>query len=79
MCSKTRFPRTGGSSGEAEKAGGGVNRLLLKTLGGATGHRVEREPAEELEKMVAVAYLLNIQILGPVAPLTGQYSRGGLN
>jgi len=26
-----------------------------------------------------VAYLLNIQILGPVAPLTGQYSRGGLN
>jgi len=26
-----------------------------------------------------VAYLLNIRILGPVAPLTGQYSRGGLN
>jgi len=26
-----------------------------------------------------VAYLLNIWILGPVAPLTGQYSRGGLN
>jgi len=26
-----------------------------------------------------VAYLLNILILGPVAPLTGQYSRGGLN
>ena len=28
---------------------------------------------------VTVAYLLNIWILGPVAPLTGQYSRGGLN
>ena len=27
----------------------------------------------------SVAYLLNIWILGPVAPLTGQYSRGGLN
>jgi len=27
----------------------------------------------------SVAYLLNIRILGPVAPLTGQYSRGGLN
>ena len=27
----------------------------------------------------AVAYLLNIRILSPVAPLTGQYSRGGLN
>jgi len=26
-----------------------------------------------------VAYLLNIWILGPVAPLTGQYSCGGLN
>ena len=26
-----------------------------------------------------VAYLLNIWILGPVAPLSGQYSRGGLN
>jgi len=26
-----------------------------------------------------VAYLLHIRILGPVAPLTGQYSRGGLN
>jgi len=26
-----------------------------------------------------VAYLLNIRILSPVAPLTGQYSRGGLN
>jgi len=26
-----------------------------------------------------VAYLRNIRILGPVAPLTGQYSRGGLN
>jgi len=29
--------------------------------------------------VVLVAYLLNIRILGPVAPLTGQYSRGGLN
>jgi len=28
---------------------------------------------------LVVAYLLNIRILGPVAPLTGQYSRGGLN
>jgi len=28
---------------------------------------------------VGVAYLLNIRILGPVAPLTGQYSCGGLN
>ena len=28
---------------------------------------------------MVVAYLLNIRILGPVAPLTGQYSRGGLN
>jgi len=26
-----------------------------------------------------VAYLLNIGILGPVAPLTGQCSSGGLN
>ena len=26
-----------------------------------------------------VAYLFNIRILGPVAPPTGQYSRGGLN
>jgi len=28
---------------------------------------------------IPVAYLLNIWILGPVAPLTGQYSCGGLN
>ena len=28
---------------------------------------------------VVVAYLLNVWILSPVAPLTGQYSRGGLN
>jgi len=27
----------------------------------------------------SVAYLLNIWILSPVAPLTGQYSREGLN
>ena len=26
-----------------------------------------------------VAYLLNIGILGPIAPLTGLYSSGGLN
>ena len=30
-------------------------------------------------KRADVAYLLNIRILGPVAPLTRQYSRGGLN
>jgi len=32
-----------------------------------------------LQILAVVAYLLNIRILGPVAPLTGQYSRGGLN
>jgi len=30
-------------------------------------------------RVLRVAYLPNIRILGPVAPLTGQYSRGGLN
>ena len=29
--------------------------------------------------LTVVAYLLNIRISGPVAPLNGQYSRGGLN
>jgi len=32
-----------------------------------------------IENVPLVAYLLNIWILGPVALLTGQYSRGGLN
>jgi len=32
-----------------------------------------------LQPKLLVAYLLNIRILGLVAPLTGQYSRGGLN
>jgi len=34
---------------------------------------------KEGTQTATVAYLLNIWILGPVAPLTGQYSRGGLN
>ena len=32
-----------------------------------------------LRLLPSVAYLLNIWILGPVAPLTGQYSCRGLN
>jgi len=34
---------------------------------------------DSLGDAAVVAYLFNIRILGPVAPLTGQYSRGGLN
>jgi len=42
-------------------------------------NRVGKRRKTKYFKKFAVAYLLNIRILGPVAPLTGQYSRGGLN
>jgi len=41
-----------------------------------------RRPALDSSRVCpagCVAYLHNIRILFPVAPLTGQYSRGGLN
>ena len=41
--------------------------------------RVNRSTFHVLQDLLRVAYLLNIRILSPVAPLTGQYSRGGLN
>jgi len=39
---------------------------------------LRKSTADDL-RVIPAAYLLNIRILGPVAPLTGQYSRGGLN
>ena len=41
--------------------------------------RKEAFTGTSLLGVFTVAYLLYIRIFGPVAPLTGQYSRGGLN
>ena len=59
----TRSPRK--TPEGAKKEEGGENAVIFLRGSRATG--------------APVAYLLNIRILGPVAPLTGQYSRGGLN
>jgi len=50
-----------------------VERPLIRGLGFA------QLPANRRDEGLKVAYLLNIWILGLVAPLTGQYSCGGLN
>ena len=55
---------------------------LVATCGVRGGGSVDLRPLARTARISLqgyVAYLLNIRILGPVAPLTGQYSRGGLN
>jgi len=59
----TRSPRKTPEGTKREE--GGENAVIFLWGSRATG--------------APVAYLLNIRILGPVAPLTRQYSRGGLN
>jgi len=61
-----RVQRVAAATQEATYEGKGKGRA--KAVGGAS-----------VGDVAGVAYLLNIWILGPVAPLTGQYSRGGLN
>jgi len=55
---------------------------LVATCGVRGGGSVDLRPlagTARISLQGSVAYLLNTRILGPVAPLTGQYSRGGLN
>jgi len=55
---------------------------LVATCGVRGGGSVDLRPLAGTARISLqgyVANLLNIRILGPLAPLTGQYSRGGLN
>jgi len=55
---------------------------LVATCGVRGGGSVDLRPLAGTARISLpeyVAYLPNVRILGPVAPLTGQYSRGGLN
>ena len=51
--------------------------VVTRCMEGSSKKRAETRANAPLTP--GVAYLLNIRILSPVAPLTGQYSRGGLN
>jgi len=55
-------------------------REIAKALAGMTPSSFPFELFFSLQKYIhSVAYLRNIWILGPVAPLTGQFSCEGLN
>jgi len=56
-----------------------ITNQLCMTILKLLQWRFTRYYSADLLLLAHVAYLLNIRILGPVAPLTGQYSRGGLN
>jgi len=52
---------------------------VVLIMDNASGHNVPDQITGFREEKLPVAYLLNIWILGPVAPLTGQYSCAGFN
>ena len=66
VCSGSRHDGSSADNGRDMRGGG---------LAADDPDKADYQAAE----LPLVAYLLNIWILGPVAPLTGQYSRGGLN
>jgi len=72
-----RAPSCAGTAGRRAPARAAPTSGAAPTSPVAAPRRGQPPPANV--GATVVAYLLHIWILGPVAPLTGQYSRGGLN